>query len=245
MNQEIRNFFDKHAGAPPIYYRPRSAPRQILRESLLPYLPIVGFDMPVAEMYEEAKKLIPMMVSHRSEYEDNKGWKSLVLHGLGALKTEGAERYNLNPEDKSIYDWTEIASLAPVTTEFFRDHFKYDFYQRIRFMLLEPGGYVCPHTDFDQYVLGPVNIALNNPIGCDFVMEDKGTLPFQQGTIMKLALVNRHAVFNSSNENRIHMIIHGGPNDQHWGPILQESYRQLVQQERFQALPEENIEQVI
>lgn len=117
-------------------------------------------------MYEEARKLIPLMVPHRSTYEENIGWKSLVLHGLDNEKTEGAERYGLDPEDASIYKWTEASKLAPITTQFFREQFKYEFYHRIRFMLLEPGGYIYPHTDFDHYVLGPINIALNKPLMC-------------------------------------------------------------------------------
>jgi len=229
MNPEVRKFFDEHRGSRPIEYKACTTSREVLRESQLPYLPIVGFAPPIAAMYEEAKKLIPRMIAHRSDYEDNVGWKSLVLHGLAHDKTENADKYGLDPEDAGIYKWTEIAELAPVTTDFFKNHFKYKHYHRIRFMLLEPGGYICPHQDIDRYVLGPINIALNNPKGCDFVMHGKGTLPFQAGTIMKLALVNHHAVYNASNEPRIHMIVHGAPDSQHWEKIIWNSYQQAIQ----------------
>lgn len=239
MNVEIRKFFDENGAPRPITYQPCTQPQQVLKQSGLPYLPIIGFNPPIKDMYDEAQRLIPLMVSHRSDYENHQGWKSLVLHGLGATKTEGAERYGLDPEDKSIYQWTEIAHMAPVTTAFFRDHFHYDAYQRVRFMLLEPGGYVTPHTDFDHYVLGPVNMALNNPEGCEFVMKDVGALPFRAGSIIKLALVNQHAVFNNSKEPRIHMIIHGSPNFEYWQHRYMESYHELIRDSRFQpANPE-------
>lgn len=233
----LRSFIEANSQPMPIPYRADDAPVPILRQSLLPYLPMVGFNPPYEEMYREARELIPMMVAHRSEYEDHRGWKSLVLHGLGATQTEGAERYGKNPNDPAIYGWTEVSKMAPVTTAFFRDAFHYDSYQRIRFMLLEPGGYVCPHTDFDYYTLGPVNIALNNPPGCEFIMKNVGVLPFEPGSIIKLALINQHAVYNGSDEPRLHMIVHGSPNPEFWQPRIVESYRQLVKNPRYCPLP--------
>lgn len=233
MDRETQIFFEEHSSPKPIPYRASKTAREVTRQSKLPYLPILGFDAPIEKMYEEALNLVPRMIEHRSTYEDNKGWKSLVLHGLGDNKTEGAERYGLDPEDQSIYHWTEVSKLAPVTTEFFRDSFKYEAYQRIRFMLLEPGGYISPHADVDYYALSPINMALNNPDGCHFVMENVGVLPFQPATIMKLALINKHAVFNNSNETRIHLIVHGAPESQQWNPIIMNSYNELVKSPRY------------
>lgn len=233
MKRELIKFFEENRVPMVIPYRPCADAHSILHKSQLPFLPILGFTPPVEQMLKEAIKLIPMMVSHRAEYEEHSGWKSLVLHGLGPTMTSGAEHYGLNPDDPSIYKWTEVAELAPVTTAFFRDTFKYNYYQRIRFMLLEPGGYVCPHTDSDQYLLGSVNIALNNPAGCEFAMKGVGVLPFEPGAIIKLALINQHAVINRSTEPRIHMIIHGSPDHIFWNPLYLQSYQQLITNKRF------------
>ena len=214
--------------------------KAILKKSGLPYLPILGFEVPAQEMLEEAKALQSLMLAHRSDYEDNRGWKSLVLHGISSLHTQGAEKYGMDPEDNSIYRWTDISDMAPVTTAFFKEQFHYDWFHRVRIMMLEPGGYICPHTDFDHYTLGPVNIALNNPEGCEFVMQNAGVVPFQQGTIKKLALVNRHAVFNNSDQARFHIIVHGCPNWEYWSPVYMNSYRRFVDHESTSSHLEES-----
>lgn len=201
---------------------------EILLKSNLPYLPINGFQLPHEEMLEEARRLKDIMVPHRSYKEDNRGWRGICIHGISSAHTACASKYGYEIEDRSIYRWTDIADLAPVTTEFFKNHFYYDFYHRVRFMLLEPEGYILPHNDFEEYVLGPVNIALNMPEGCDFYMEDAGKVKFSPGTINKLALVNRHAVINRSNEDRFHIIVHGTPTWGHWAPIIESSYREVI-----------------
>lgn len=211
-----------------IRYKPAQSAREILKESGLPYLPIVGFDIPHREMLAEALKLESVAIPHRQYGEEHRGWKSLVLHGISSAHTQGAEQYGLDPDDLSIYKWTDIAALCPITSGFFKEVFRYEWYQRIRFMFLEPGGYVLPHQDTDKYFLGPTNIALNNPQGCRFFMENIGEVPFVPGQINKLALVNRHAVFNNSKETRVHIIVHGAPDHTHWNPLYRESYRRLT-----------------
>jgi hypothetical protein len=229
----MQKFFQSNRNRREIPYLPSKTRQEILRKSLLPFLPISGFSIPYKEMFAEAQRLIPAMVAHRADYESHSGWKSITLHGISSAHTQGAEKYGFDPEDNRIYQWTDIARLAPITTDFFRETFKYSHYHRVRFMLLEPGGYVMPHSDFDQYVLGPVNIALNNPDGCEFVMENIGVLPFSAGSILKLALVNRHAVINNSSEPRIHMIVHGAPDWEHWDNIICDSYESFTQTDIF------------
>jgi hypothetical protein len=207
--------------------------QEILLESQLPYLPILGFDIPHQEMLNEAKKLKDIMVPHRSYKEDNRGWRSICIHGISSAHTACASKYGYEIEDKTIYKWTDISHLAPITTQFFKNQFKYDFYNRVRFMLLEPGGYILPHKDFDHYVLGPINIALNMPDGCEFYMENVGCVPFAPGTINKLALVNRHAVINNSQEDRFHIIVHGGPSWNYWAQIFEHSYREMINAQNY------------
>ncbi len=207
--------------------------RDILKTSGIPYLPIRGFNVPYLEMLKEAQSLKSIMVPHRSDKEENKGWKSICIHGISSVHTQCASQYGLDIEDAANYRWTDISDFAPVTVDFFKRHFHYDVFHRVRFMLLEPGGWILPHRDFEHYVLGPVNIALNNPQGCQFFMEDGGVVPFESGSVMKLALVNRHAVYNGSDEDRFHIIVHGAPNWDYWSPIFQKSYSEFVGNEYF------------
>ena len=64
--------------------------------------------------------------------------------------------------------------MCPITTKFFKEVFPYKTYYRLRFMLLEPQGYITPHIDADINKLSPINIALNNPNGCNFKMKEIG-----------------------------------------------------------------------
>ena len=87
-------------------------------------------------------------------------------------------------------------------------------------MLLEPGGHILPHKDRESIGLSEVNIAINNPDGCSFHMENRGTVPFTEGSVVMLDLSNRHWVVNNSNQPRLHMIYHGKVP----GEIIERSY---------------------
>lgn len=226
-NEELKKFFLDNQKAAPFVLKDVSSARGVLRESGAPYLPLDEIQIPFQEMFREAKNLEELAIPHRSYKEENKGWKSLVLHGLSSVHTQGAEQYGFDPEQEDIYTWTDLARFAPVTTEFFKTKFHYEGFQRIRFMYLEPGGYILPHRDTEDYFIGPTNISLNNPEGCDFVMENIGLVPFFPGRAIKLALCNKHAVWNRSQETRIHIIVHGSPDFDFWGPHFLRAYEAL------------------
>jgi hypothetical protein len=212
----------------PIRYRTSNTVEEITRSSGLPFLPIIGIAVPHEEMLREAQNLSPIAVPHRSIGESNLGWKSISLHGVSSKLTEGAERYGLDPLDLQNYQWTAASELCPITTHFLKHTLHYKAFYRVRFMYLAPGGYIMPHRDVEAYHLAPTNIALSNPEGCRMIMENVGVVPFQPGQINKLALINRHCVWNRSNEERIHMIVHGHPDLKYWSKIFEDSYRSLV-----------------
>ena len=58
-------------------------------------------------------------------------------------------------------------------------------------------------------LLSEVNVAINNPTGCEFHMLNRGTVPFRPGDVYMLDLSNRHWVVNKSDTARLHMIYHG------------------------------------
>ena len=186
----------------------------IVNRSSLPWLKLaLKFDD--SAMLAEAKAIKHLFVKHRDEDQGayrHKGWRSLCIHGISSEKTNHYEQYGYKSNDEAPYHWTEIADLCPVTTKFFKEIFPFDTYYRVRFMLLDPQGYITPHQDAFENKLSPINIALNNPIGCKFKMQGhEGYVPFKDGTAFLLDVGNTHAVFNKSNEDRYHMIVHGKP----------------------------------
>lgn len=161
--------------------------------------------IPYREMYEEAMRLYDWSVGHRGDSHD--GWKSLCVHGLEYDKTDDARKYGYETSAGAPYKWTVAAAAAPVTKTFFRDVFPLSNYQRVRFMYLEPGGYILPHNDNPKPGLSAFNLALNNPDGCAMVTE-KGLIPWKAGDLRIFDTHNQHAVWNRSDEVRVHMIAH-------------------------------------
>ena len=185
----------------------------IINESKLPWLEL-DIKVPHSEMLQEAINLKDRFVAHRDQdgiggYR-HKGWQSLCIHGISAEKTNHYEQYGYNSNDATPYQWTDIIDRCPITYKFFKDVFPYKSYFRLRYMLLEPGGFITPHNDSDESKLSPINIALNHPKGCKMKMkEHKGYVPFKPGSVMMLDVSNIHAYVNDSDEERYHIIVHG------------------------------------
>ena len=185
----------------------------IVNDSKLPWLEL-DIEIPHEEMLYEAKALREIFVKHRDQDGEggyrHKGWRSLCIHGIDAFKTNHYEQYGYSSNKETPYQWTEIAEQCPVTTNFFKNVFPYKNYYRVRFMLLESGGYITPHKDTDINKLSPINIALNHPKGCLMKMQNhKGFVPFKPGSVMMLDVGNIHAYKNESEEDRYHIIVHG------------------------------------
>ena len=187
--------------------------QQIVKESGLPWLPL-EIPIPRQEMLEEALAIKHLFVAHRDQdfqggYR-HKGWKSLCIHGISAEKTNHFTQYGYKSNEDAPYNWTEIAELCPATTTFFKERYPMADYYRVRFMLLEPGGFISPHVDTEKPSLSPVNIALNHPKGCNMKMKGHdGYVPFTPGDSMLLDVGNTHAYLNKSDEDRYHIIVHG------------------------------------
>jgi len=175
-------------------------------------------------MLKEASSIKNLFVSHRDkdtkDSYSHKGWKSICIHGIDEFKTNHFTQYGYKNNEETPYKWTSIAEKCPITTNWLKNNFPMDKYYRVRFMLLEPGGFIFPHKDSETNILSPINIALNHPTGCIFKMEKHGVVPMRPGTVMLLDVGNTHAYINRSNEDRIHIIIHGKATD---------SYKQLVE----------------
>ncbi len=184
-------------------------PKWLVMESGWPCFKLSALDnQPYKEMHKEAEALLDKFHEHREEY--GYGWKSLTLHGLNE-DTQSLNQYGERSDVLKQLDWTWVADKCPTTKKFLTDVWPAEFLNRVRFMLLEPGGYILPHQDRDstEKRLSVCNIALNNPEGCEFVMQDKGVIPFEdKGGAFLMDISNVHSVWNRSDKPRIHMIIH-------------------------------------
>lgn len=206
----LKQFWDQHSGSYQYKYPDMFDPKWTIMESGWPWFRLSALDdQPWKEMYAEAEALIDHFHDHRLDY--GKGWKSLTIHGLNE-DTQSLNQYGDDrAETLKQLDWTWVAEKCPTTKKFLTDVWPAEFLNRVRFMLVEPGGYILPHQDRpdDQKRLSVCNISLNNPEGCEFVMKDQGTVPFDDnGSAFLMDISNVHSVWNRSNKPRIHMIIH-------------------------------------
>lgn len=206
--------------AKPVFPQDLQSSQDVLNSAQIPFLPIVGFegvDWPA--LHREVHALRDHFVPHRS-HESHRGWSSLCLHGLSSVHTEAHHKYGYKNIEDVPFIWTDVSKFCPQLTAFLKTQMSYDKFYRVRIMKLSAGGYIIPHKDSltqEENRIGPINIALNNPKGCYFYMDDMGYLPFDQGSVISLNLYNVHCVVNNSDEDRYHLIVHGknrlnGPN---------------------------------
>lgn len=229
---QLECFFSEHRTKNPIIPQKNNPNGDwIMNHSGIPYLPLpVTADF--SSMLSEAKELDDLYVEHRGN--DSEGWASLAIHGISSQHTD---HYAVYPEyshlhnDDVPYTWTEIQDRCPATVDFFKNHFPYDVYHRVRFMRLAPGGYIIPHSDSSDRGLRAVNISLNNPTGCEFVFENIGIVPFSdRGSVLMVANGYTHSVWNLSDEARYHIIVHGFATKQYnrFQDLLIEGYQSLM-----------------
>lgn len=181
----------------------RPTAQWIVNESKLPYLPL-DIDVPVDTILSEWEQVKHEAVFHRDSDAygnvQNTGWKSLTLYGLDKHNTYGTG------ENMA---WVDIAEQCPNTVKWLKDTFVINEKTgRIRFMLLEPGGFIVLHKDRELSKLYEINIAITNPKGCVFRFKNHGTVPFEPGTACLMDISHEHFVVNDSTEPRLHMIVH-------------------------------------
>jgi hypothetical protein len=171
-----------------------------------------------AAVIEEAKAIYDnnFFVPHRDSH--GKGWESCTLHG---------EEWNVTTynQDNKDYKWTKLTEYAPAMTNWLKNIFPNNGnYSRCRFMLLQPGGYIRPHTDTHQWregdplkddIMSAINIAITQPEDCYLRrVEDQKEVPFKPREVYWFNNGPFHEAANFSKEPRIHFILHGGVNDE-------------------------------
>jgi len=203
----------------------------ILEKSNLPSLKL---DIPIPnldEIVKEATNAIKKSVKHRGK--DHPGWRSITLHGLGTEVTEdwNASLYEGKFGDtRPKHDWTDLAKECPATVDWLETHWHYNEFHRVRFMLMEPGGFIQPHQDHPNRRLAAVNVAITNPPEVEFAIEEAGLIPWEPGDVRAIDIGRKHSVRNLSNKDRIHMIIHGHMDIGHQKVICR-SYDQFIEKQ--------------
>lgn len=194
----------------------RPTPEWITSQSGLPFLKMnvyIPTDTILQEWHNVKEKSVPHRPADRYGPLQNTGWKSLTVYGKDTTDTVTMTG-NLT--------WTSIAEQLPNTVSWLKDTFVIDENTgRIRFMLLEPGGVIVPHTDRDSKKLSEFNIALTNPDGCVFRFKNQGNVPFKPGSMFMMDISNEHFVTNMSDVPRVHMIVHSKLRDT---SIISKSY---------------------
>lgn len=174
-------------------------------------------------------------VDHRGS--EHPGWNSCCIHGIDVDKTGAWTNYGYTREEDVPYKWTSISDHTPNIKQFW-EKFPYERYRRIRFMELEPGGKISPHSDapgrlpgeqgLDMLDFGvPINVAITHPAGCEMILENHGVVPFKEGKAFIINIRNIHSVHNKSDQQRIHLIAHGIPGirKQDFIELVARSYR--------------------
>lgn len=198
----------------------------IQQHSGLPWLEL-NIQVPVHTIWSEIQAIMPLVVAHREEYSEHQGWESFCIHGRAYNMTREDEHYHSDLP----YHWTqEACNLMPNTVKYFQTAWPGSVFRRIRVMRLAAGGYISIHSDSDRPGLGPINIAITQPTHCAFVMENFGTVPFQPGRAVWLDVSNRHTVFNDSDQDRWHIIVHQESDDIRFQNIVANSYDMLYNQ---------------
>jgi hypothetical protein len=196
----------------------------------------LAITVPYTEMLTEAINLRANFIQYNqgNDYR-HQGWYSLPLYGLGDDKVLAWKGYGYTNAQDAIdnMNWTIWSALCPVTTSWLKEIFPSNYFGRVRFMLLEAGGYIAPHTDSDLRVLEAVNIALSNSKECLWQWGDGTELSFTPGDAYAMNISYEHAIYNRSNEDRYHLIIHHYDSLPEWKELMIKSMKEHNVQGNF------------
>jgi hypothetical protein len=187
----------------------------------LPWLAL-DIQVPHLEILKEIHNVAGYFVAHRDEYNTNLGWESFCIHGKSYDATRESEFYN----DLRPMTWTkEAVELMPITVNYFKNAWPCTVYDRLRIMKLSPGAIIEVHQDYQGPLrMGPINIAITQPIDCKFYIEGQGVVPFKPGSAVWLDIGRRHCVINDSDQDRYHIIVHQQIETKEFDELVLRSY---------------------
>lgn len=213
MDQQVNDFFNingkiehnKDALMPPDGLTVEDYFQWIRRESRCKSLKLKQVD--VKEIQQEVKSKTSLAIAHRG----HPGWRSITLFGYSSIMTNSYEHYKQAGiiTDDIEPTWTDVCRFFPKTVEWIKANNPLKDFVRIRLMILDPGGSSSPHKDYQagQFLCGPINAAIINPNGAEFVLENGGIVPWSEGEFRTMDLGSIHCIRNLGNEERVHLII--------------------------------------
>lgn len=166
----------------------------------------MNFDVPTEIIKGEYENVKEHLIIHRPE-DGHKDWKAITLYGVGSGYTNSHWEYGF----KAKKELTEIGQMCPHTMSFVSS-LPFSRIDDVRFLVIEPNGFIKEHIDVpDRNWLEPLNISITYPVGSKFWMEGK-EVPYDVGKSFVLNIHYSHGVENNSDEQRLHLLVHGKKN---------------------------------
>ena len=143
-------------------------------------------------------------------------WRGLALNALGGDPTRVAVA-NIGPGERFVK--TPVAALCPTITAMLDGMLDWGRAHSVALLVLDPRSAIAPHKDDPQFeVMRSLNVALNMPDGCEFVIDTERDgrdgpftrrIPFRAGTAMMVNVARDHYVVNRSAVPRVHVVARG------------------------------------
>jgi len=226
MSQDLRNPLDVVSE----FISVKQTPQWIIKESSLPWLEL-DLQAPYEKLYNEIvsqkDKLIEFCsnipkdaISAQCRARESKRhnvthcvdkWKFITLWGVDSHIVDNVYNYPELAGKENKHKWTDVGLACPEHVKFIEENFKLDDDITIKYAVLEPGGFLTPHSDAldlsnPNYELSSLTLMTHNPKECNFFFETFGELPISNGRLYLLDVDYYHATWNRSNENRYHLM---------------------------------------
>tara|TARA_R110001592_G_scaffold79242_2_gene237277 strand:+ start:3726 stop:4316 length:591 start_codon:yes stop_codon:yes gene_type:complete len=188
------------------------------RDSSTEYVQM-DFDVPVSTILQEYESVKDKLVIHRPE-DGHKDWCAVTLYGFDSDKTNSHWEYDRRKKRPAI---TDVGEQCPKTIDWVKS-LPYARIDDVRFLVIKPKGYITKHIDVpERNWLEPLNICLSYPAGNKFVLNNK-EVDYVPGMPLVLNIHYEHYVENNSQEERIHLLVHGKKKQEFWNHV--ETFRQ-------------------
>ena len=183
---------------------------------LVPYVDLgVTFDH--ARCLAEAMALRERFVPYQSDPRYGvTHWRGLALNALGGDPTRVAVA-NIGPGER--FAKTPVTALCPTLMALLDGMLDWGRAHSVALLMLDPRSAIAPHKDDPQFeVMRSLNIALNMPDGCEFVIDTEldgrdgpftRRIPFRAGSVMMVNVARDHYVVNRSDVPRVHVVARG------------------------------------
>jgi|TARA_B110000977_G_C11012147_1_gene468084 hypothetical protein len=174
----------------------------------------MNFDVPIDIILKEYTLIKDSLITHRPE-DGHKDWCAVTLYGFDSDKTNSHWEYDRKKQKPKV---THIGEKCIKTVEWVKS-LPYSRIDDIRFLVIKPNGYITKHIDVpDRNWLEPLNICLTFPKGNKFTLNNK-EVSYTPGMPLVLNIHYEHSVENNSDEERIHLLVHGKKKKEFWDDV--------------------------